>query len=252
MLFQDPAEIGKEFLFINITIGTINLALDIIIVFYVINQLYIKKESREKKLEKKQYINLTTWGLFFLLITIANIILLIRALNELNNPLPSETYNVIEKTAILLIYSAFFTKILYLEYTLNDLKLYKGYYFSIAFSIVMIFIFLLDLESIKEPGVLQYIFLALLVFGYSIIPILYLYLAIKTVGQSRKDSFKVCVGSIMFALGSMAGPANLYGYYGFYDIIDLLIRYSMITGPLCVILATIIIFDSFRSKKENT
>ncbi|MHA1292896.1 MAG: hypothetical protein ACTSQJ_09540 [Promethearchaeota archaeon] len=251
MILQNDIQIPEYIYTINFILGIINLTISILIFLYLLNRVYSEKEADEIKIEKRHRINLITWALFFLLIIIANIILTIYAIQTINNPSITERDPLVEKIGIVLIYSAFFIKIIYIEYVINDLKFYKGYYFSIAFLGVIIFIIFMDLEAIKQISTIHYIFLVMLFFSYSIIPVLYLYLSIKTVGDSRKNAFKVCVGTTMFGLGAMAGPLNLKGYYGISEFINFLITSTLITGPITVIIATLIIFDSFR-KKERT
>jgi len=78
---------------------------------------------------------------------------------------------------------------------------------------------------------------------------LYLYLSIKTVGESRKNALKVSTGATMFGIGALLGPLNLKGYYGISDELDVLINHTLIIGPFIAIIAVIIIFDSFRKIK---
>ena len=89
-----------------------------------------------------------------------------------------------------------------------------------------------------------------MVTGYCILPFLYLYLAIKTVGKIRLKAFKVCIGAILFGIFSVLQVDNAISYYGDSDIIlNIIIELMYITGPLGVIIASLLIFDSFRKKE---
>lgn len=241
-----------EYLYsIQFVLGITQLLLNLFIFLYIIIHLYGKDKTAEIKIEKRHRTNLITWALFFLLILIQNILLVINQFFIARQNISTELDPTIERIAILLIYSAFLVKILYIEFIINDLKLYKTHrIFSIAFLGVMIII-VLYLEAIKVIGPMQFFFLGLLIFSWSIIPILYLILAIKTAGESRKNALKVFIGSLLFAAGAMLGPLNLKGYYGISPDLDNLINYTLIIGPLIAIIAILIIFDSFRKIKGS-
>ena len=249
MFFQDP-EVVEDLFYFNITLGLSHLILELIIIFYLLNRLYIKKEIEERKTERTHIINLITWLLFFLILFISGIVKFTLVFSEASGPVSPEIANSLEKTAIALLYVAFFTKVVYLEYIINKNKYFKGYYFSIMLLIVIIFVLFIDLESIKEIGTLQVIFIILLFLGYSIIPILYLFLAIKTVGKSRKTALKVSIGTATFGIGSLMGPANLKGFYNISELLDVFIDSTYIIGPIVVLIATLVIFSSFWEREK--
>ena len=145
-----------------------------------------------------------------------------------------------------MVYVAFLAKIIYLEYVMHQMEYYKGYIFSILISIVIGLIFFFDIDYIKEIGPLQYIFLTLIVVGYSVLPILYFLLCLKTVGRSRLNAFEVAAGAVFLGLGLLFRPSNLEGYYNITPLMDTLINYTYITAPISLLLASLLIFESIR------
>ncbi|MHA1291638.1 MAG: hypothetical protein ACTSQJ_03095 [Promethearchaeota archaeon] len=251
MLFKYYPQFDINIFYINVILDIILELFFIGIFLYIINRLYIKKEIKKLKEEKSNIINLITWALFFLVISIAHFLKILTSLLLFSNAIPEETVKIIEKIDILLIYFAFLIKIVYIEYVINSLKFYRGYFFSIIISVVIIFIIFIDIETLRERGFLQIIFLILSIVGYSILPILYLYLSIKTIRQSRKNAFKVSVGTFLFGIGSLFQPDNIVGYCGISELLDLLIQLTYIIGPITVIVSTILILDSFRQKSHT-
>jgi hypothetical protein len=238
----------------DINIFYMNIILDIIlegfflgIAFYIFYRLYIKKEIKNIEKERGNILNLITWGILFLLMGIAHILKILISFASISESGSVDLENFLGKSGIILIFIAFLIKIIYLERVINKQEIYKGYYFSIIFSIVIIAIAIIDLEALLAIGALQYIVLGLMALGYSILPFLYLYLAIKTVGETRKNALKVSIGILLFGLFSLFQADALEGYIGdsFFDVI---IEITYITGPIGVIISTVLILDSFRKK----
>ena len=241
----------------DINIFYVNIVLDIIlecfflgIFFYLFYRLYIKKEIKNIEKERGTILNLITWMLLFLFIGIAHIGKILISFVSINEPGARSLENTLGKSGIILIFIAFLIKIVYIERVINKQEFYKGYYFSIIFIIVILCIAFIDLEALITIGVLQYIFLALMAGGYSILPVLYLYLAFKTVGATRKNALKVCIGITLFGIASFFQADTLEGYFGINTILDYIIQLTYITGPIGVMISTVFIFDSFR--KKNT
>jgi hypothetical protein len=248
MVIEDILPVHPNIYVFNTTTGLISLSIQLYIIFYIIHRLYIKKEIEKIKEERRYVINLITWAIFFMLFAAVNIFHLIRAnLIQMGVMTPS-IFPIFEKIEASLLYTAFFVKIIYIEYVINNLKFYRGYYSSIMFAVVYIFILFIDLEQIKTPGPLQIVFLILLIIGYSIIPVLYLLLAIKTVRESRKNALKVSIGMTLFGVGSLMGPSNLRGLYGLSDFMDWFIDASVVSGPITVLVGLLLIYSSIHKK----
>jgi len=251
MVIEDIAPADFNLYIFIIKIGLISLSLTLYISISIFHRLYIQKEIDKIQEERRYVINLITWAIFFILLSVVTIIHQIRGALIQMEVMTQATFNIFEKSGILLLYLAFFVKILYLEYVINNLKFYRGYIFSIMFVVVYFFVIFIDMEQFKTPGPLQIVFIILLFFGYSIIPILYLLLAMKTVRESRKNALKVAFGMLFFGVGSLTGPANLRGFYGISDFMDWLIDYTVVSGPITVLVGLLLIFSSIHKKKTD-
>jgi len=234
----------------------INLTLDIIlevlflgIACYILYRLYIKKEIKSRETERGNINNLITWALFFLLMGIGHLLKIIVSLHSINGTILESLESLLEKIDLIIIFSAFLIKIIYLEHVIVKMNLTKRYFFSIFFIIVIILMIFIDYDAITETGLIQVVFLSLFVIGYSILPFLYLYLAIKTSGINRINAFKVSIGTLLFGLFSLLQVDNLIGYYGESNFLNIWIETLYITGPLGVIIGSLLIFDSFRKRE---
>ena len=237
----------------DVNIFYINLVLDIVVeslfvfcLFFLFNRLFVKKEIKTIDTARGKVTNLITWGVFFLLLSIAHLIKIYVSIVTLSGPMDTNLENLLTKVGTLLIFFSFIAKILFVENVINSQKLYKGYWFSIVFALVIAIIFFIDIESIEEIGPIQSLFLILSVVGYSILPILYLYLSIKSIGDMRRNFFIVSAGFFVFAIWSLLQPDNLEGYFGISELMDSLIELTYILGPIGVISSIILIFISFR------
>ncbi len=251
MVIEDIIPVNPNLFLFNTITGLIGLTIHFYIIFYIINRLYIKKEIDKIKEERRYVVNLITWAFFFMLLAAVNIIHLTRAILIQMEVMTHSNFVIFEKIEASLLYLAFFIKIIYIEYVINNLKFYRGYYFSIMFAVVYFFILFIDFEQIKTPGPLQILFIILLIIGYSIIPILYLFLAIKTVRESRKNATKVSFGMTFFGVGSMMGPSNLRGLYGISVFFDWFIDSTVVSGPIIVLIGLLLIYSSIHKKKPN-
>jgi len=239
-------QIEPQILLLNLSLWIINISLNIYIILYIFFKLYIKKYSEEERKELN-VLNLTTWLLFLLLICVANIITLFFRFVVIEESLGL----LLEGIAIILVYIAIFIKVLYLENLLHKLKYYKRYYVSIISFINIIIFFFITPTQFKEVGTLQYILLILIAINFSFLPILYLFLSIKTTGENRRRAFEISAGAVFLGLGLLLRPLNLEGYYGVSELLNTLIIWTYITAPISILIAMILIFDSIHKRKEK-
>ena len=250
MLFKYYSQFDINIFYVNIVLDIILEGFFLGIFFYLFYRLYVKKEIKKIEEERGTILNLITWMLLFLLIAIAHIGKIMISFASISDPGAESLENTLGKSGIILIFIAFLIKIVYVERVINKQELYNSYYFSIIFAIVIICIALVDLEALFTIGPLQFIILGLMVGGYSILPLLYLYLAIKTVGETRKNALKVSIGIFLFGISSLIQADTLEGYFGLSPFLDTIIELTYITGPIGVMISIILIYDSFR--KKNT
>lgn len=241
----------------DINIYYIKLVLDLFVLilffgiaFFIIYNIMKNNKKENNRLEHGIFLNLLTWSIFFILLGMGHVFNITISFLSLQNEINQNLIKILEKLGLIFIFSAFFIKIIFIEFIINSNKFYKGYFFTPIFICVIIILIIADIDTIKEPGLLQYLFLTLLIAGFSILPLLYLFLGIKLTGESRINAFEVCIGIFIFALSSLLQPPNLIGYIGISDILDNIIQFTYITGPIGVIISILIIFHSFRKSMK--
>jgi hypothetical protein len=248
MFFKYYPQFDVNIFYVNVVLDIILEIIFISILLYIIIILYFKKKKTEKK---RNIINLGTWILFFLLLGIGHFIKISISILTFNNTVPELMLELFEKIDIALIFIAFLIRVFYVEYVINTWDFYRGYYFSLIISFTLTLVLLVDLEDIKQIGTSQNIFLIITLVGYSILPVLYLFLSLKTKGKSRKIALKVSLGITLLGVGSLFQSDNLIGIWGYDPILNRLIEATYITGPITVIIATLLIFDSFRKEEMD-
>ncbi|MHA1274554.1 MAG: hypothetical protein ACTSQP_05370 [Promethearchaeota archaeon] len=229
---------------ISLILWILGIIIGIVIVVFSLIKILLKKYSKEFEESRFARVNIYTWIIFLMLIACANILTTIIQFYTSNQAISG----ILERISIVLIYTAIFAKVIYIENSLNRLEYYRGHYFTII-SIITILVFIfVDPEFLKKISPLQIILIFLIFIDYSLMPVLYFYLALKTTGQSRKDALKISAGSVFIGLGLLFRPLNLQGYYGITQLLDALINYTNITAPISIIIGFILIFNGFRGK----
>ncbi len=236
MINQTP---DPMFITINSVLHLINIIFTGIVLFYILMRL--KRES-----DKTLKINFLTWAISILVIEIMLILKLVTFGFFQEGLITTEIFMFYQSIIIVLAYVAFLVKIVYLENIMHKQEYYKGYIFSILICIVIAIILVVGIEFIIQISPLQILFLTLIVVGYSVLPLLYFILCLKTVGQTRRNAFKVAAGSIFLGLGLLFRPGILDGYIGITNLLDTLIYCTYITAPISLFLASFLIFDSMR------
>ena len=226
-----------------VILWTVNIILSILIILFIFNKLYIKKEIQKKKEAKMYVYNLISWLIFILLICLSNICTISFQYLAINITLA----RLIERIAVILIYIALFIKVVYLEQALNKLKFYRGFFFSIVSFITIIIFLFVGPTTYKELSNAQLLMFLLIMSAipYLFLPILYLYLAIKTAGKNRTDALKIFFGILLLSSGLLFQPLNLVIFMGGSEILDI-IEATYIISPVLLIISTLLIFDSLR------
>jgi hypothetical protein len=247
MLFNALVPVEYPMLLLSQILWFLNIGFTVVVIFYIFNKLFIKKEIKELKAENINVINILTWFIFLLLVCVANIIMVIFRfyLTDIN------LINLLEKISYILFYSAIAVKVIYLEYAINKWKFYKGYYFSIVSILTVVFFFIINPSDFKVISPVQIFALILIILDFSFLPVLYFLLSIKTSGRDRRNAFKISAGAVFLGLGLLFRPLVLEGYYGNEPFMDILINFTYLTAPISVLIAMILIFDSLRGKEEG-
>ncbi|NVM31996.1 MAG: hypothetical protein HWN65_24360 [Candidatus Helarchaeota archaeon] len=77
-------------------------------------------------------------------------------------------------------------------------------------------------------------------------PLIYLYVAKKSTGKARLDAFKVNRAAILFFFGYLFRPENLVKYGELSTIMGTLVNALFIVSPITIMIAALLIYDSFR------
>ena len=110
---------------------------------------------------------------------------------------------------------------------------------------MVVLMILISPNYLKIINPFQIFLLVMMGAGYSIFPIIYLYIAIKSDKSLRMNSLKVSAGSIFIALGLLFRFPNLTGYLGISSFLDTLIYYVNITAPISIMIGVFLIFSSY-------
>ena len=232
-----------DLLIINFILWIINLGLMGMIIMYIFYMLWSQKGRMELKSEKFYKINLVSWGLFFVLLFTANVLLVVTFFSTIKGEMTTELVDLLGKIMMVLVYVAFLAKIIYLEQVIRIM----GHFFSIILTFIIFFIIFAETQIMKQ-GILSIIFLILTTTGYCILPLLYFYFAIKSTGKNRMDSFKICIGTVLLGLGLLFRPDNLLYYWGISEFLNSVILLTYITGPISIIISVVFIFAGFGGK----
>lgn len=224
----------------NFLLWVITTIVAFVIAIICFNMFYMKKEF--DKVEKR---NVLTWGFFFVLITVANFITMLWRFWVHEDLFL--VIDILERIANVLIICSILIKTIHAERSINKLKYYRGYYFTPMLIVVVIVEILVPPVWIKMISPFQIFFLIIIMVGYTIFPLIYLYVAYKGVeGKLRWNAFKVSAGATLIGLGLLIRPQNLIGYLMF-PIVEIFIPVFAISAPVTVIVGMILIFDSIRT-----
>ncbi|MHA1145766.1 MAG: hypothetical protein ACTSRW_13585 [Candidatus Helarchaeota archaeon] len=237
-MFQNPLiPLSNPLLLVNFILWCSNT----ILAFVVVSICFYKDVKREDldDIEKR---NLRTWSAFFLILITANVLTLIWRFLMADFLI----INILERISNVLVISASFIKIIHVEKVINKMKYYKGYYFTIILAIVIFILAFIDPNLLKVVSPFQTFFIAISFAGYSIFPIIYFYVSIKSSdNELRYNGLKVSAGAVFIGLGVVIRPQNLIGYVNIPPVCYF-IDWFYITAPISIIIGIILIYDSFR------
>jgi len=227
---------------INLVLWLINLG---ILIYYSLFIL-IKYIKHRKDYEKNQKNNVFTWGIYFYLSVIVGIEYIFwRFILEDNSLII-----LLSGNATLLVFSSVNISTWNVERGINRSGLYKGYYFFPVCLITTFFSFILAFYPI---GWLVIIDLILVYIGWSLLPLVFFYLAKKTVGGARMDSLKIAFGTLitLFGLALQSTTDNPSSGFNiaFPDLLELIL---MMTYPCILICGMTLIFWGIYSSLKLT
>ena len=196
----------------------VDIVFSLIIAFLVIEKLYISKKFN-KEAHFHLYNDLFSWEMFFILLSISNIIQIIILFNITNTFI----LNLLFKISLLLMYNNFWSKIIHSERLMNIITYEKHYFAGIIpfIIIVTLFIFIYDI-----------IILIIIFILTSILPLLIIEIFLKNTGVTMRQSLIISIGVIFFGMGFIFNPGLLSNLVGLIEIPDLLISLTYFIAPL--------------------
>jgi len=205
----------------------ISLAISILI----IKSLYISKKFNKQN-HFHFYNDLFSWELFFIFVCISNLLLIIASFYSMNFFIS----NFLLKISILIMYNNFWSKIIHTEKFMNIITYERHYYASIIPLVMVVFLFILNLEV----SILISIFLAT-----SLLPFLFISIFLRNTEITREKSLKICLGTIFFGTSLFLNPIMLNNFDTYIQIPNLMIVLMYILAPLSLIIGTLLVFETF-------
>ncbi|MFX1279366.1 MAG: hypothetical protein ACFFA3_08110 [Promethearchaeota archaeon] len=191
----------------------------------IIDRLYIaKKFSKSKNFDL--YNDLFSWETFFISIGIVNIIEIFLLLIEFDNILSYLLFKVI----ILIMFSAFFMKIIHVEKVMRIITYERHYYAGIILFPILFILLIFDISVI----------LLILIFVVTaLIPFLVFFSYLRNSEMTIKNSVKICIGAIFLTFGYILTAEYLF------DLITLNDSFSILYDIIKIITSVFFLVGSF-------
>ena len=226
--------LNNPLIWANFILWIVGTAL-ILIIGMIVFRLSQKTEIEQDEAQKK---HLLTWGYFFLILVISNVLILLWRFAISN----SFFLDILERCANALFYTACFIKVFDIEK--RGMKK-KRYFFSYIIGIIIILNLVVSPSLLKTISPLQIAFICIVTLGYSVFPIIYFLVSRQAMGEVRGNALKVSAGAIFLALGYLFRPENLVAYR-ITPFLNTVIDCFYITCPISIIIGILLIYESFR------
>ena len=211
-----------------------DIIISLFISISIIDRLYIKKKYNKKE-HFHLYNDLFSWEIFFILISISNILQIISSFFTEDLLI----FNFLFKLSILIYYNNFWSKMIHSEKLMNMITYERHYFAGIIPLAIVIVLLILNLEV----SVLLVIF-----FLTSLLPYLLISIFLRNTGISLENSIKVCIGSIIIGMGLFFNQSLLKILSLSFQIPILVIDLMHVINPSLLIIGTLVIFESFRKE----
>ncbi len=124
-----------------------------------------------------------------------------------------------------------FSQIFYVQ---KNIHLYKYPVFTLLQLIVTICYFILGVTgNLRVDDALTYFFIGLMIVGFAFFPLIYMYIAFKSTGPIRAQTFKISIAIILIAFGTLIQSQNVT-----FLLPDLVTNFQNALGISWVILPT--------------
>jgi len=230
-----------SYLQINFILLMVSISLAALVAIITFITFQRKKDTYED-IDRK---NVISWGVFFIVLIIQLGIMIYWKFFVTDSFLS----NIFERITNTVFFLTALIKVVDIEISINKtFDFYKGYYFTILLVVVLCINIFIDPDLLKVIGPLQVVFLTIMTVGFSIFPIIFFYVAIKSTGEIKQNSLLVSAGAVFLGLGYLFRPLNLIAYRAFSPLLSTLIDYLYITSPVSIIIGIVLIFISFMRK----
>jgi len=214
---------------------TAAVSITLFIALFSLTQLW-KKATLEAEQKSAAYY----WIVYLILMSTAHFISVInRNFNNFNTQ--------VDLVTVIIVDIAIFAQIYYVE---RRIKVYKYPIFIILqISVTIAHIFINN----RSNEIWSIILIILMVITYLFLPLIYLYIAIKSSGPIRAQTFKMAIALITLGLGSTMQSHNVASFYP-----ELVLNFESATGIAWVIIPTsltligvLLIFSEYLMKFIN-
>ena len=205
--------------------------------------IFIKYVKYRKVYNTIQKENVFTWGLFFFFLCAATLESILWRFFLTDNNMIVSFYQL----SVLLTFICMIIKTINIERGINKSELYHGYYFSpisiIASAISAIYAYF------PIPWLITVIYICIFT-GWGLMPLIFIYLGIKTIGKTRKNCFIIAAGSLLNMFGLFLLPApdfnasiiSIEGLIMQLSNYELILDILLLVSPSISILGTSLIF----------
>ena len=238
-LFDTYRIFNNPISYIEVILWIITMTTSFLIASYTLYKIISGTEG----IRKLQKLNLITWTIFFFLFVVAIFIQLYWKYFISDD----ELADFLDTVSYILFEIAFFIKILFIEYSINSYKYYKGYYFSVIFIILIILTTFIFPEPVGELELIDIIYIALFILGTLIFPLIFIYIAIKLKGKERKMALKICFGYVLLIIGILFQPQNLEINKTIIPNFDLVANILFIICPILLFFGILIMYQSYSN-----
>lgn len=168
----------------------------------LINSVITLRNALDKRIDKTQRQANLAWSLYFLSMFIANTLNIVWRLYVLDLYGPDAAL-LVEKISMLMLNCGWLIIIGYFDLRMKMLD--RPYFlYAIATSLIVSLI-----TSFHSGGWLEIVYFIITAIGFSLFPLLFIYMGRKSEGEFRKNSHRIAAGAIIFGLGLFLQVQNV-------------------------------------------
>lgn len=202
-----------------------------IFAFFIIDRLYISKKYNKAE-NFDLYNDLFSWETFFISIGIVNVLCIALLILPMNTILSYFIFKLI----VLVMFSAFFMKIVHTEKIMKIITYERHYYSGIVLIPIIVLLLIFNIPLVS---------LILIFIVGSLIPFLIFFSFLRNREISVKSSTTICIGAIFLSLGSVLGAGYVNNFI-FNEFIHVLSNIVKIIAPIFFVVGSLLIFYSIR------